>query len=60
VSVSWRSGGAREGGAAKNGVVNTIGASIVSGDASAPIRCPPSAAAPALPVPCPPSPSLFH
>lgn len=51
VSVSWRSGGAREGAAAKNGVVNTIGASPVSGDASAPTRCPLSVVAPAPPVP---------
>ena len=58
VSVSRRSGGAREGGAAKNGVVNTIGASLASGDASAPTRCPLSAAAPALPAPGSPSPFL--
>lgn len=58
VSVSRRSGGAREGGAAKNGVVNTIGASLVSGDASAPTRCPLSAGAPAPPAPGSPSPFL--
>lgn len=58
VSVSRRSGGAREGGAAKNGVVNTIGAWLVSDGVSSPTRCPLSVAAPASPVPGSPSPSL--
>lgn len=57
VSASRRSGGARDGGAAKIGVVNMIGASPALGDVSAPIRCPPSAVALGLPVPG--LPSLF-